>query len=114
MMFVSIAAGAAASAIVDIPLIGFLIGPLFRRQPPVWRNVGPLADFKVSETAKVSFEDSSSLALGGKDSATAAWLCRVDDNSFQAFAVDCTHLGCPVRWEASAELFMCSCHGGVY
>jgi menaquinol-cytochrome c reductase iron-sulfur subunit len=38
----------------------------------------------------------------------------VDEQTFQAFAVDCTHLGCPVRWEASAELFMCPCHGGVY
>ena len=23
-------------------------------------------------------------------------------------------MGCPVRWLAEAELFMCPCHGGVY
>jgi menaquinol-cytochrome c reductase iron-sulfur subunit len=28
--------------------------------------------------------------------------------------VNCTHLGCPVRWLADADLFMCPCHGGVY
>ena len=36
------------------------------------------------------------------------------DGQFVAFAVNCTHLGCPVRWLQQAELFMCPCHGGVY
>ena len=30
------------------------------------------------------------------------------------FAINCTHLGCPVRWFALSRLFMCPCHGGVY
>jgi menaquinol-cytochrome c reductase iron-sulfur subunit len=114
LMFISVAAGGIASAIVGLPILGFLLAPLFRKQPPVWRAVGPLSKFNVGETQKVTFEDSSAIPWGGSDSATAAWLRRVDERTFQAFAVDCTHLGCPVRWEASAELFMCPCHGGVY
>jgi len=114
LIFVSLAAGGIASAIVSLPLIGFLIAPLFRREPAVWRDVGPLDKFPIGETSKVTLQDSSSIAWGGEDSLTAAWLRRVDQQTFQAFAVDCTHLGCPVRWEASAELFMCPCHGGVY
>lgn len=114
LMFVSVAAGGFATALVSVPLIGFLIAPLFRRQPAVWRDVGPLSKFPVGQTSKVTLEDSSSISWGGADSLTAAWLRRVDEQTFQAFAVDCTHLGCPVRWEASAELFMCPCHGGVY
>ena len=31
-----------------------------------------------------------------------------------AFRINCTHLGCPVRWLPDARLFMCPCHGGVY
>ena len=45
---------------------------------------------------------------------TAAWLRRLDSGGFVAFAVNCAHLGCPVRWLAKANLFMCPCHGGVY
>ena len=26
----------------------------------------------------------------------------------------CMHLGCPVRWTAAAQRFICPCHGGVY
>lgn len=114
LMAVSIAAGGLASAIVGLPLVGFLLAPLFRKQPPVWRAVGSAANFPVGQTSKVIFEDSSSIAWGGNESETAAWLRRIDENTFEAFSVECTHLGCPVRWEASAELFMCPCHGGVY
>ena len=114
LMLVSIAAGGLASAIVGLPLAGFLLAPLWRKQPPVWRGVGALDKFQIGQTAKVTFEDSSAIPWGGSDSETAAWLRRVDEHTFQAFSVECTHLGCPVRWEASAELFMCPCHGGVY
>jgi len=36
------------------------------------------------------------------------------DLQFQVFAVNCAHLGCPVRWFPQSGLFMCPCHGGAY
>src|SRR5205809_1698275 len=30
------------------------------------------------------------------------------------FAINCAHLGCPVRWFPQSNLFMCPCHGGAY
>jgi menaquinol-cytochrome c reductase iron-sulfur subunit len=30
------------------------------------------------------------------------------------FAINCAHLGCPVRWFEESKLFMCPCHGGAY
>ena len=36
------------------------------------------------------------------------------ESEFIGFSVNCTHLGCPVRWLSDAGLFMCPCHGGVY
>ena len=44
----------------------------------------------------------------------AAWLRRETAEDFIAFAINCSHLGCPVRWLQEANLFMCPCHGGVY
>ena len=77
LMFVSVAAGGLAATIVGLPLVGFLIAPIFRKEPPVWREVGALKDFPVGHTSKVTFADSSALAWGGSDSETAAWLRRV-------------------------------------
>jgi Rieske Fe-S protein len=39
---------------------------------------------------------------------------RLDGERFQVFAINCTHLGCPVRWFQESGLFMCPCHGGVF
>ncbi len=36
------------------------------------------------------------------------------ENDFQVFAINCTHLGCPVRWFEESKLFMCPCHGGAF
>ena len=101
-------------AIVTLPLVGFIFAPLFRKEPDVWRTVGTVGDFKVGETSAVDFLDSSPLPWAGMTAKTAAWLRRTSDKEFIAFAINCSHLGCPVRWQPSARLFMCPCHGGVY
>jgi menaquinol-cytochrome c reductase iron-sulfur subunit len=31
-----------------------------------------------------------------------------------AFDPHCTHLGCPYRWDAAKEAFLCPCHSGVF
>ncbi len=109
---VGIVAGAIAAALVAVPSGLFLIG--LRRTPRVWRNVGSVDDFQIGSTVEVAFEDPSPLPWSGVTARTAAWLRRVSGAEFVAFSVDCTHLGCPVRWLADAELFMCPCHGGVF
>jgi menaquinol-cytochrome c reductase iron-sulfur subunit len=110
----SIALSAWGTALIGIPFVGFLVAPLFEPTPPIWRAVGPLTQFQVGTTTKVTFPDSSPLPWAGIVAYTAAWLRRVGDEQFIAFSVNCTHLGCPVRWLPNANLFMCPCHGGVY
>ena len=108
----SVAAGSLAAAIVAIPSVGFLLG--LRKVPKVWRTVGKVEDFSIGTTVEVSFADPSPLPWSGVTAQTAAWLRRVVGDEFIAFSVDCTHLGCPVRWLPDARLFMCPCHGGVF
>lgn len=110
----SIGLGALCGAALAIPGIGFVLAPLFRKSPELWRGVGKLADFKVGETVNVTFLDPSPLPWAGVTAKTAAWLRRLNETEFIAFAVNCSHLGCPVRWMPDANLFMCPCHGGVY
>jgi menaquinol-cytochrome c reductase iron-sulfur subunit len=114
LSLVSAAAVACGAAIVAIPFVGFVFAPLFEAQPQVWRPVGPVGRFRIGTTVEVSFPDSSPLPWAGIVARTAAWLRRESAETFVAFSVDCTHLGCPVRWLPQASLFMCPCHGGVY
>jgi menaquinol-cytochrome c reductase iron-sulfur subunit len=100
--------------LVSIPVIGALVAPVVRPIPPAWRKVGKVADFETGKTVMVKFRNSSPLPWSGQTSKTASWLRKISEHQFVAFSVNCTHLGCPVRWEADAELFLCPCHGGVY
>ncbi len=110
----SIALGCAGGAALAIPIVGFIIAPLFGEQPRVWRQIAGVEAFKIGETVSVVFVDASPLPWAGVTAKTAAWLRRVSENEFEAFSVNCAHLGCPVRWLPDARLFMCPCHGGVY
>ena len=110
----SIALSGLIATATTVPVIGFLLSPLTRKSPRVWRPVGPVDAFAVGRTVNVTFEDASPLPWAGVTAHTAAWLRRDAAEHFTAFTVHCTHLGCPVRWVADAELFLCPCHGGVY
>ncbi len=110
----SIALTGLIAMIVGIPVVGFILGPLFQKLPETWRAVGAVDDFKIGTTVKVSFLDPSPMLWAGVTAETAAWLRRVGPGEFIAFAMNCSHLGCPVRWLEQAQLFMCPCHGGVY
>ena len=110
----SVALSGAVGAVLGLPVLGFLVAPLTRKEPRIWRPVGRVDDFAIGETVNVRFEDASALPWSGVTARTAAWLRREDETRFTAYSVHCTHLGCPVRWMAEAQLFLCPCHGGVY
>jgi menaquinol-cytochrome c reductase iron-sulfur subunit len=101
-------------AAIGVPIVGFLVAPLLRKVPDQWQSVGPIDNFKVGETVQITLRDPSPLPWAGVTARAAAWLRRETQQDFVCFAVNCTHLGCPVRWLPDASLFMCPCHGGVF
>lgn len=110
----SLGLAAVCSAILGVPLVGFILAPLFRKAPEEWLTVGKVAQFEIGKTVNVTFEDPSPLPWAGITARGAAWLRRESEEHFIAFSANCTHLGCPVRWMGDADLFLCPCHGGVY
>ena len=99
---------------VAVPVVSALLAPLLEKENQQWRNVGKVNDFQIGTTNLVRFINADPKPYAGVTAESAAWLRREDQNNFIAFAANCTHLGCPVRWEKDAHLFMCPCHGGVY
>jgi len=100
--------------LLSIPVIGALIAPLVKDDKRLWRKIGPVDKFQIGKTVLVSYKDASQYSWSGTTAQTAAWLRRVSEDEFIAYSVNCTHLGCPVRWINDAQLFLCPCHGGVY
>jgi len=110
----SLGLGGLAAALASVPVLSALLAPLLEKEPYSWRRVGPVDDFAIGATRLVRFENTAPRSWAGINAHTAAWLRRDAANRFTAFSANCTHLGCPVRWEDKASLFMCPCHGGVY
>lgn len=110
---ISLAAGGVFAMLLAIPFVGFYIAPA-RRGRERWRDVGGVDDFAVGSITRVTYHDSDADPWSGLAVRNAAWLRRDDDQDFTAFSIYCTHTGCPVRWVAGANAFLCPCHGGVF
>lgn len=110
----SLGMGGIIAAAISVPVIAALLAPFFESTKQTWRNVGKTDEFQIGTTNLVKFINSNPKPWAGITANSAAWLRRMNESEFIAFSVNCTHLGCPVRWEPGAELFMCPCHGGVY
>lgn len=109
-----IACAGICTAVMAVPLVGFVVAPLFRKAPDKWLPIGKTDDFEIGKTVDVVISDPSPLPWAGITAKSAVWLRRESADEFIAFSVNCTHMGCPVRWLPDAELFMCPCHGGIY
>lgn len=114
--FVKVSLGLAglSAAVAAIPVVSALMAPLLESKQEKWRTVGKVEEFPAGSTSLVTFINADPEPYAGITAKSAAWLRRNSERDFIAFAANCTHLGCPVRWEKEARLFMCPCHGGVY
>lgn len=105
-----------ASALA-VPVVGYLLSAITRGRANAylsWVPLGPLRDFPEGETRLATFRNPYVMPADGKTADTACWVRRIQGDQFQVFAVNCAHLGCPVRWFPQSGLFMCPCHGGAY
>jgi len=109
-----VAVGSLIAFMAGLPVISYILLPVSRKMHRKWVSVGPADRFAVDDTVLVSFKNPSATPWAGVTGKTGAWVRRVGDSEFIAFVLNCSHLGCPVSWEASPKLFICPCHGSVY
>lgn len=117
LMKLGILFNALVAAALAVPVVQFLLSALLRGRGNSylsWVPLGPVKDFPAGETRLATFRNPNVMPTDGKTVDTACWVRRIEGEQFQVFAVNCAHLGCPVRWFPQSGLFMCPCHGGVY
>jgi Rieske Fe-S protein len=103
--------------LLGVPIVRFLLSPVARDRngnDEAWLSLGPLAQYPAGQTRLATYRNPVVTAADGATGNVACWVRRIDNNQFQVFAVNCAHLGCPVRWFPQSGLFMCPCHGGAY
>jgi Rieske Fe-S protein len=108
--------GLVATALA-VPVVQYLLSSVTRGRADgylSWVALGKVTEFPEGETRLATFRNPYVMPTDGKTVDTACWVRRVGGEQFQVFAVNCAHLGCPVRWFPQSGLFMCPCHGGAY
>jgi menaquinol-cytochrome c reductase iron-sulfur subunit len=142
LSWISVGLTGLAGAVVSVPILSYLFSPLLRPAPRMWVDVDDASKFEPGKTVLRSITEFSPLAWAGQTAVTAVWVRRAapkraagsapasgtataqssgqsgtqsdGQGEFTVFAVNCTHLGCPVNWQDEAQIFLCPCHGGVY
>src|ERR1700726_666307 len=106
-----------AAIVLALPVARFLFSSIIRGRGNgylSWVRLGDLSNFPEGETRMATFRNPLVMPTDGKTVDTACWVRRIAGDQFQVFAINCAHLGCPVRWFPQSGLFMCPCHGGAY
>jgi quinol---cytochrome c reductase iron-sulfur subunit, bacillus type len=115
LLKLSVALNLLAAALIGVPVIGFLLSSFRRRaRPGSWITLGALETFPENQTRLATFRNPYTRPWDGTTADIPCWVRRTNGERFQVFAINCTHLGCPVRWFQESRLFMCPCHGGVF
>src|SRR2546429_1547094 len=114
-VFITIGAilNAAATLAIGIPVLRYLFSPKIRERRPgydSWVPLGPVSSFPTGETRFATFLNPVVAPSDGETAKVSCWVRNVDGRQFQIFAINCAHLGCPVRWFRQSNLFMCPCH----
>jgi Rieske Fe-S protein len=118
-MLVTIAVlfNAAVGLLLAVPIVGYLLSPAIRGRRSgyeSWLSLGPVSQFPAGQTRLATYRNPVAKPTDGETANIPCWVRNVDGHNFQVFAINCAHLGCPVRWFPQSGLFMCPCHGGVY
>jgi len=103
--------------LLGVPIARFLLSPVAQGKHggyDSWLSLGPLEQFPAGQTRLATYRNPVVAPSDGETGKIACWVRRIDTESFQVFAINCAHLGCPVRWFPQSGLFMCPCHGGAY
>ena len=115
MFKLGIAFNALAGILIGIPILGYVLSGLFGKKiDSAWINLGPVAGFPEDNTRLATFKNPFTQPWDGQTGEIPCWVRHIEGDKFQVFAINCTHLGCPIRWFQESRLFMCPCHGGVF
>jgi nitrite reductase/ring-hydroxylating ferredoxin subunit len=101
--------------VLAVPVLRYLLAP-WRSDASYdsWVSLGSIDAFPAGETRLALYKNPAMKSWDGETDNVACYVRREGASQFRVFAVNCAHLGCPVRWFPQSQLFMCPCHGGVY
>ncbi len=106
----------AVGAVLAVPILGYLLGPAFKRDKDYksWISLGPIDDFPEGETRLVDYRNPVTTAADGETGNVACWVRRIQGRSFRSSPSTARTSAARCAGSRNRSLFMCPCHGGAY
>ena len=94
--------------------LAFFLGTLTATVRKVWKRAigGPSAAMHVANVAEVEVGGYKLFRYPAENDPCI--LLRLDEERFSAFDQHCTHLSCPVYFNAADKQLVCPCHNGFF
>lgn len=112
----SLGLNALVGAVLAVPILGYVLAPLFRRGTSYnsWVPLLKVDEMPVGATRLAEYMTPVTSPTDGMTDKIPCWARRLTASTYEVFAINCAHLGCPVHWFEESQLFLCPCHGGAY
>jgi menaquinol-cytochrome c reductase iron-sulfur subunit len=108
-----LSAGALAGAVLGGSALGAFLSPAWKEKKEDWIAVADFDSLPEGTPALVNYDQRRADGWVVEEGRSSVWLLK-EKGSVTAFDPHCTHLGCPYRWDAAKEAFLCPCHSGVF
>jgi nitrate reductase gamma subunit len=102
------------AAVAGVPLIGEMIGGIYREKKREWVKVTDVSSFPVNQPVNPTFPMQVTQAYLRETELHKVWVVRHMDNTLTVFSPICPHLGCHYHWNPGSQHFECPCHGSIY
>lgn len=101
-------------AVLAVPAVGYVFSPARRRTPDSWAFLGNVGEFPLNEPRLTHFAAPRAGAWMREPPHRAVYVVNRGEDQFTVYDVHCTHLGCPVQYNAAVGRYFSPCHGGVF
>src|SRR5438309_11213751 len=98
--------------VLAVPIVRFLLSPVTREKKFGYESrlsLGGLEQFPAGQTRLATYRNPMVNFWDGETGDIACRARNYIDQTFQVFAINCAHFGCPVAWFPLATLFMYAC-----
>ena len=102
------------SLTMAVPLIGFMIAPIFKNTHQKFVVLGIVDLLKGSRHKRINYTFEAQDGWVRSNKKRSVYVTDRGHGNFVVLSRSCSHLNCLVRWETSRERFICPCHGGIF
>jgi menaquinol-cytochrome c reductase iron-sulfur subunit len=106
--------GFLVGAVLAIPLVGTLVGTIYRTKRLQWAGVGEVDTLPLEQPVRLSWRAEKADEFVREDVERDVWAIKHSSTEVTVFSPICPHLGCRYEWHPEKHEFICPCHGSVY